>query len=193
MAGVTPLLFTPVLPYTVLAPNTPAPGGAHLCPLPYLLFKHPPEATNPQAEGFGSPWQDYSCCDVSLPRLSLLGAALWAKNSFCYRKALGLCCWRWAISPRLPFQSVYFVPPQARQFLCTENFTFFYILRGDNGPYGALKCHVSIGVAADNTICSESTRKAWVCGFLVRTGDCYLIFCIFTRKFVEKKSIALPK
>lgn len=33
----------------------------------------------------------------------------------------------------------------------TVSSTFFYFLKGNNSPYGALKCHVSTGVMADTT------------------------------------------
>lgn len=31
------------------------------------------------------------------------------------------------------------------------SFTFFYFMKGDNSPYGVLKCHVSTEVTADTT------------------------------------------
>lgn len=141
LVGVCPLLFPPVHSTNSKCNHC---GGTSLCP-PHLSFSHPPEATCSWSEGCGVSQEDYGCSNATFPGC-LCWMQLFEQNPlFSTKKKKPSACVAWGEPPQwgsVSF-SIYFVPPQSQWFLCAVNFTFF--LRGDNSPYGALKCHVRVG------------------------------------------------
>lgn len=151
MAGVIPLLFTPALPHSVPAPNVPTPGERICAP------SHVSSSNTLQRQQIHELKALVHPGRIMAVKMLPFQVCLWWVWGSLGKKLLLLRKSPWSVLlevnhlTRAPFPECLFCPNTSSPMpLCSESL-FFYFLWGDNSPYGALKCHVSVGVTADNT------------------------------------------